>query len=151
LARARTIVIGAGPAGLSAAYLLAKHEGEVTVLEADPTYVGGLSRTVSYKNWLFDLGGHRFHSISPEVTEFWKSVLGSELITCRRLSRIHFNGALIKYPLSAFDTAQSLGLIFSASCLLSFCHARLFPRRPALSFEDWIVNDFGEKLFRTFL
>lgn len=146
----KTVVIGAGPSGLGAAYLLSKHGHRVLLLEADPVYVGGLSRTVNYKDHLFDVGGHRFYSKSQEVIDFWNTILAEDLLTRQRVSRIYFNGSFLKYPLSPLDTFGALGPLYSLNCLGSFCRARLSPREPVLSFEDWIINRFGEKLYQTF-
>ncbi len=85
-------VIGAGPAGLTAAYCLAKEARSVVVIERDPVYVGGISRTVDYKGFLFDIGGHRFFSKSKEVVALWQELLPDDFITRPRLSRIYYNG-----------------------------------------------------------
>jgi protoporphyrinogen oxidase len=146
----RTVVIGAGPAGLSAAYAVAEGKREVIVMERDPQYVGGLSRTMQYRGYRFDIGGHRFYSKSSEVTDFWEDILGDELLTRRRLSRIYFNGKFFLYPLRAWDALAKLGPFFAAQCMCSYALARLHPRQPVRSFEDWVVNSFGEKLYRTF-
>jgi len=96
-------VIGAGPAGLTAAYLLGKSGVPTTVIEADPVYVGGISRTASYKGFLFDIGGHRFFSKSKEVVDLWKEILPHDFIERPRLSRIYYNGHFFSYPLKAFE------------------------------------------------
>ncbi len=85
-------VIGAGPAGLTAAYLLSKHQVPVTVLEADPEYVGGISRTARYKGFHFDIGGHRFFSKSKEVEDLWTEILPDDMLDRPRSSRIFYNG-----------------------------------------------------------
>src|SRR5262249_2259002 len=91
-------VIGAGPAGLTAAYLLSKHGVPVTVLEADPQYVGGISRTVRYKGFHFDIGGHRFFSKSKEVEELWTEILPNDMLDRPRSSRIYYRGKFFSYP-----------------------------------------------------
>jgi protoporphyrinogen oxidase len=94
-------VIGAGPAGLTAAYLLAKKGIPVTVLEADPVYVGGLSRTARYKGFSFDIGGHRFFSKSKAVEDLWTEILPGDLLQRPRSSRIFYRGQFFSYPLRA--------------------------------------------------
>src|SRR6187397_220994 len=119
-------VIGAGPAGLTAAYLLTKQGVSTTVIEADPTYVGGISRTASYKDFLFDIGGHRFFSKSKEIVDLWKEILPDDFIERPRLSRIYYNGSFYSYPLSAFEALSNLGIFTSAACMLSFAYAKAF-------------------------
>src|SRR6187431_222944 len=94
------VVVGAGPAGLTAAYLLSKAGARVTVLEGDNT-VGGISRTARYKSFRFDIGGHRFFTKIAPVQELWREILGDELIAVPRLSRIYYNGKFFDYPLKA--------------------------------------------------
>src|SRR5512137_2943185 len=107
-------VIGAGPAGLTSAYLLTKQGISTNVIEADPTHVGGISRTASYKNFLFDIGGHRFFSKSKEVVDLWKEILPDDFIERPRLSRIYYRGKFYAYPLRAFEALTNLGLVESA-------------------------------------
>ena len=105
---AEVFVIGAGPAGLTAAYCLTKEMPSVVVIEKDPIYVGGISRTVRYKDFLFDIGGHRFFSKSKEVVDLWQEILPDDFIERPRLSRIYYGGKFYSYPLSAFEAlAQS--------------------------------------------
>jgi protoporphyrinogen oxidase len=96
-------IIGAGPAGLTAAYLLTKHGCSVVVLEADPVSVGGISRTVEYKGFRFDIGGHRFFSKSRAVVELWNELLPNDFLERRRLSRILYEGRFYSYPLRAIE------------------------------------------------
>jgi protoporphyrinogen oxidase len=143
-------IIGAGPAGLTAAYLLSKNEVEVTVLEADPIYVGGISRTVTYKGFHFDIGGHRFFSKSKAVEDLWTEILPNDMLQRPRSSRIFYNGKFFTYPLKPVEALIKLGIIKSALCVLSWLKARLFPVRKARNFEDWVSNQFGKRLFNTF-
>src|SRR3954453_15854064 len=96
-------IIGAGPAGLTAAYQLSKSELDVTVLEADPVYVGGISRTATYKGFHFDIGGHRLLSKSKSVEDFWTESLPDDMLLRARSSRIYYNGKFFSCPLRAFE------------------------------------------------
>jgi len=147
---ADAVIIGAGPAGLTAAYLLTKQGLNVAVIEADPTYVGGISRTVAYKGFLFDIGGHRFFSRSKEVVDLWREILPDDFIERPRLSRIYYGGRYYSYPLKAFEALRNLGLLQSSLCMLSYLKSRLFPKRDVRSFHDWVANQFGERLFAIF-
>jgi len=143
-------VIGAGPAGLTAAYLLAKAGRQVTVFEKDPRYVGGISRTESYKGYHFDIGGHRFFSKSKEVEDFWTEILGDEMLERPRSSRIYYNHKFFSYPLVASDALFKLGVFQSALCVLSYIKAKVFPVKNPANFEDWVSNNFGKRLFKIF-
>lgn len=145
-----SIVIGAGPAGLTASYILAKHGREVLVLEQDENYVGGISRTASYKGFLFDIGGHRFFSRSKEIVDLWDELLPHDFIERPRLSRIYYRGRFYAYPLRAFEALKNLGLVESALCMASFAFAKAFPVREPRSFHQWVRNQFGERLFGIF-
>jgi protoporphyrinogen oxidase len=144
------VILGAGPAGLTAAYLLSKQGIPVEVLEADPVYVGGISRTVHYKGFHFDIGGHRFFSKSKEVEDFWTEILGGDLLNRPRSSRIFYNGKLFAYPLKAVDALSKLGIFESTLCMLSYLWAQARPHASEKSFEDWVSNRFGKRLFRIF-
>jgi protoporphyrinogen oxidase len=145
-----TLIIGAGPAGLTAAYELAKHGRPVVVLERDPEYVGGLSRTVNYGGYRFDVGGHRFFSKSREIEDLWTEILGADMLQRPRSSRIYYRGQFYTYPLKPLEALSKLGPLESMRCLLSFAAARAHPTRNPKSFEDWVVNQFGERLFQIF-
>jgi len=143
-------IIGAGPAGLTAAYLLSKNNVPVTVLEADPVYVGGISRTATYKGFHFDIGGHRFFSKSKEGKDFWNEILPDDMLDRPRSSRIFYNGKFFAYPLRAFEALIKLGVVRSVLCVLSYFKARMFPVKDPRNFEDWVTNQFGKRLFNTF-
>jgi protoporphyrinogen oxidase len=143
-------IIGAGPAGLTAAYLLTKQGISTTVIEADPHYVGGISRTASHGRFLFDIGGHRFFSKSKEVVDLWNEILPDDFITRPRLSRIYYNGKHFSYPLKAFEALNNLGYVESALCVLSYLQKQAFPTENPESFHDWVANQFGERLFSIF-
>jgi protoporphyrinogen oxidase len=147
---AEVFVIGAGPAGLTAAYCLTKEARSVIVIERDPLYVGGISRTVDYKGFLFDIGGHRFFSKSKEVVALWREILPDDFISRPRLSRIYYNGKFFSYPLKAFEALFKLGVFTSAACMLSYAYAKAFPIAPARTFHEWVRNQFGERLFQIF-
>src|SRR6202011_5971271 len=147
---ARVSVIGAGPAVLTTAYCLTKETPSVIVIEKDPVYVGGISRTVRHGNFLFDIGGHRFFSKAKEVVDLWHEILPDDFITRRRLSRIYYGGKFYSYPLSAFQALRNLGIFTSAACVLSYASAQAFPIASPRSFHDWVRNRFGERLFQIF-
>ena len=143
-------VVGAGPAGLTAAYCLAKEGRSVTTIERDPVYVGGISRTVEYKGFLFDIGGHRFFSKSKEVVALWQELLPDDFITRPRLSRIYYNGKFFSYPLKAFEALVKLGVFTSVACLASYARAKFSPTAQPRTFHQWVRNQFGERLFQIF-
>jgi protoporphyrinogen oxidase len=143
-------IIGAGPAGLTAAYLLGKAGYSVTVIERDPTYVGGISRTVEHDGFRFDIGGHRFFSKSQAVVDLWNEILPDDFIERPRMSRIYYEGKFYSYPLRAFEALGNLGLWRSTLCMASYAMAKLRPNRDVRSFEDWVVNQFGHKLYSIF-
>src|SRR6476659_2311584 len=120
-------IIGAGPAGLTAAYLLSKENVPVTILEADPEYVGGIARTAKYKGYQFDIGGHRFFSKSKEVEDLWTELLPDDMLDRPRSSRIFYNNRFFSYPLKATEALVKLGVGESILCVLSYLKARLVP------------------------
>ncbi len=145
-----TFVIGAGPSGLTAAYILAKSGREVVVCEKDPIYVGGISRTVNYKNFLFDIGGHRFFSKSKDIVDLWNEILPDDFIDRPRLSRIFYQNKFYAYPLKAFEALANLGIWESTRCMASFGFAKLSPIKAPRTFHQWVRNQFGERLFSIF-
>jgi protoporphyrinogen oxidase len=146
----KAVIIGAGPAGLTAAYGLSKQRAPVVVLESDAKYVGGISRTVNYRDFRFDIGGHRFFSKAREVEEFWTEVAGADMLDRPRSSRIYYRGKFYAYPLKPFEALSKLGVIESTLCMLSFLQARLHPTPDPKTFEEWVTNQFGKRLFRIF-
>src|SRR6267378_8358363 len=142
--------MGAGPAGLTATYELLKHGVPVTVVEKDPKQVGGLARTVEQNGYRFDIGGHRFFSKNGEVEGLWTEILGSEMLTRDRLSRIYYRGRFFAYPLKAANALWNLGLVETIRCLASYARARVFPIANPRSFEDWVRNQFGWRLYSIF-
>ncbi|WP_193335386.1 NAD(P)/FAD-dependent oxidoreductase [Devosia beringensis] len=146
----QTLVIGAGPAGLTTAYELSKDGHSVVMVERDPVYVGGISRTVNYKGYRFDIGGHRFFSKSAEVEAWWTEIMGDEMLQRPRSSRIYYNGKLFDYPLRAGDALAKLGPLEALRCVLSYAWAQVRPYKKVVSFEQWVVNNFGRRLFEIF-
>lgn len=144
------VCIGAGPAGLTAAYLLGQHNIKVTVLEKNPTYVGGISRTEIYKGFAFDIGGHRFFSKSKEIEALWKELLDEPFLLRTRKSRILYKRKFFDYPLRAGNALRQLGVIEALRCVLSYVKARLYPKANPNSFQDWVINQFGQRLFKIF-
>lgn len=121
------VILGAGPAGLTAAYELSSHGINAVILEQEAT-VGGLARTVDYKGYLFDIGGHRFYTKVPLIEQIWRDVLGSDLLVRSRLSRIYYRSRFFQYPLEPLDVIRGLGLAELARCGASFLKAKLFPQ-----------------------
>lgn len=143
-------IIGAGPAGLTAGYLLTKQGKTVAIIEKDETYVGGISRTVEHEGYRFDIGGHRFFSKSQQVVDLWNEILPDDFIQRPRMSRIYYEGKFYSYPLRAFEALSNLGILRSAACMLSYLRYKLFPVTEVKSFEDWTTNQFGHKLYSIF-
>lgn len=148
-----TVIIGGGPAGLTASYELMKHGIPSVVLEK-ANKVGGISRTETYKGYRFDIGGHRFFTKVGEVQAVWKEILGDDFIQTPRLSRIYYGGKFYDYPLSLMKTLNNLGPITSALILFSYLKAKghkyLNPDLEAETFEEWVIDCFGERLYRIF-
>lgn len=144
------VIIGAGPAGLTAAYELVKRGQRPVVIEKDPHYVGGIARTIEYHGFRFDIGGHRFFSKSREIETLWEEICGEDFLRRPRKSRIFYRGRFFDYPLRAGNAFRGLGPLEAARCLASFAKSRLFRIRPERSFEDWVVNRFGRRLYEIF-
>jgi protoporphyrinogen oxidase len=145
----QVVIIGAGPAGLTAAYELTRLNVPVVVLEKGDQ-VGGLSRTNTYKGYYFDMGGHRFFTKSSEVQAMWQEVLGGDFLRRPRLSRIYYKNKFFHYPLKPGNVVHGLGLAESAFVLLSYLRWQLFPHQNEETFEQWVTNRFGKRLFLTF-
>ena len=145
----KVIIIGAGPAGLTASYVLSKHGVPATVLEADRT-VGGIARTVNYKGFLFDIGGHRFFTKWDEVNQIWSEILGGKLLERPRLSRIYYRKKYFYYPLQARNAFFGLGILESIRILSSYLWSQLFPDPCEENLEQWVSNRFGRRLYEVF-
>ena len=142
------VILGAGPAGLTAAYELAKKGVRSAVLEETGT-VGGLAQTAVYKGYRFDIGGHRFFTKVSVVEDLWHELLGEDMLERSRMSRIYYNGKFFSYPLKAFNALAGLGIFETLRCVGSYGWAR-FPRKPENDFATWISNRFGNRLFELF-
>jgi len=144
-----TLVLGGGPAGLTAGYLLGKAGARAVVLEAEDQ-VGGLAKTVCVDGYRFDLGGHRFFTKSTEVDELWHEVLGDEFLLRPRMSRIYWNKRYLDYPLRGPDVVRKLGPVELSRCMASYVRAASRRDKVDDSFEDWVSNRFGKRLFELF-
>jgi len=145
----QVVILGAGPAGLTAAYELSNLGLGCVVVEQD-SVVGGLARTVEHKGFRFDIGGHRFYTKISLVERIWRDILGDDLLSRKRLSRIYYKSRFFHYPLEPLDAFRGLGPVESFRCGVSFVRSRLSPRSPEDDFETWVSNRFGRRLFRTF-
>jgi protoporphyrinogen oxidase len=148
-AEAPIIVIGGGPAGLTAAYELTKQQKKTIVLEKY-NKVGGIARTENYRDYHFDMGGHRFYTKSVPVQQMWREVLGEEFLRRPRLSRIFYQSKFFHYPLKPFNALQGLGPIEGVRIIGSYVRWHLFPYKEEETFEQWVTNRFGRRLFETF-
>ncbi len=145
-----TAVLGAGPAGLTAAYVLGLRGAPGVVFEADGA-VGGIAKTVEYDGFRFDLGGHRFFTKLAPVQRLWEDVMGEDFLVRPRLSRIYYDGKFLAYPLQARDVVKRLGVYESAMCSLSYLWSRLSAgREHQETFEDWVTARFGRRLYDAF-
>ena len=143
------VVIGGGPAGLTAAYVLARRGRSPIVLEKDGQ-VGGIARTVEYKGFRFDIGGHRFFTKVGSVQKLWRKMLGPDMLRRPRLSRIYYNGRFFDYPLKPMNALRGIGIVDAVRVLFSYLWIRVRPIRPEVSLEDWVSNRFGRRLYNIF-
>lgn len=146
---AGTLIVGAGPAGMACALGLARRGRATMVVEKD-SRSGGLCQTIDHDGFLFDIGGHRFLSRLEEVNALWRETLGDELLRVKRLSRIFYRGRFFKYPLSFLDTFKNLGPVESVLCVASYLKDRVSRPADDGTFEGWIINRFGRRLYRIF-
>ena len=143
------LIVGAGPAGLTAAYELVRLGIPAVVLEK-AKLVGGISRTEEHGGFRYDIGGHRFFTKVPEVEQFWEEVLGDHFIKVPRLSRILYKNKYYDYPIELKNTLSNLGIIESGRILLSYLRWKARPFPAEETFEQWVTNRFGQRLYRTF-
>jgi protoporphyrinogen oxidase len=147
--RHAVVIIGAGPAGLSAAYELTRRGVRPIVLEQTDR-VGGIARTEVFQGYRFDIGGHRFFSRDQDVQRLWQQMLGPQLLKVPRLSRISYNGHLLNYPLEWTNALSHLGLVESTRIVLSYLKARILPHEDDRTFEGWVTNRLGRRLYESF-
>ncbi len=145
----KVIIAGAGPAGLTAAYEACKKGLNAVVFEKEGE-VGGISKTVDFSDYLFDVGGHRFFTKYEEVQKIWNEILGDDFLIRPRLSRIYYNNKFFYYPLKPLNALKNLGLINSVSIVGSYIISQIRPYKDVKNFEEWISNKFGKKLFHIF-
>ena len=145
----RVAVVGAGPAGLTAAYQLAKAGVAVDVYEAGSS-VGGMAKTIPLWGQLVDLGPHRFFSSDPRVNQLWLELVGRDYSMVNRLTRIYYKKTFFDYPLKPFNALRGLGVFESARCVISFLLAKIAPPKETATFEGWVTSRFGARLFGIF-
>ena len=145
----RIAIIGAGPAGLTAAYQLIKDGYYVEIFEASDS-VGGMAKTISLWGQLVDLGPHRFFSSDPRVNRLWLEIIGPRYSMVTRLTRIYYNKTFFDYPLKAVNALFGLGVLKSIACVLSYVSAKIFPINDESTFEAWVSNRFGRRLYKIF-
>ena len=145
----RTVVVGAGPAGLTAALELGKLGRNAVVFEADDI-VGGISRSVEFQGCRLDIGGHRFFTKVREVEDLWHEILGDDLLVRERMSRIFYRDTFFDYPLKPLNALRGLGLVEAVRVVLSYLHAQVFPIKDERTFDAWVSNRFGRRLFEIF-
>ena len=143
------VVVGGGPAGLTAALQLARFGAPVTVLERTQS-VGGIARTENYKGFHFDMGGHRFFTKRADVQRLWEELLPGDFLRRPRLSRIYYRGRFFHYPLRPLEALARLGPLEALLIVLSYVRWQLLPHRREDTFEQWVTNRFGRRLFETF-
>jgi len=149
-AKSRTVaIIGGGPAGLTAACQLVQ-AGYTPIVFEQSDQVGGISRTEYYKGYRLDIGGHRFYTKVTEVETMWHEIMGDDFEEVDRLSRIYYQGKYFKYPLEFFDALKQVGMIESVRILISYLHAQITPSPVEETFEQWVSNRFGKRLFNMF-
>ena len=144
-----TVILGAGPAGLTAGYLLTKQGFPVVVLEAEDQ-VGGIAKTAIRDGYRFDLGGHRFFTKVQEVDNLWHEIMREEFLKRPRMSRIYWNGKFLDYPLRGSDVIKKLGPIELTRSFVSYLWAQIKPKGDEETFEQWVSNRFGKRLFNLF-
>lgn len=142
-------VIGAGPAGMTAAYELSKKLNQIDVFELSPS-VGGMAKTIELWNQKVDIGPHRFFSNDTRVNELWLEVVGKDYEMVDRLTRIYYNKKFFHYPIKAFNALTNLGIFKAASCMMYYGIEKISPTKDISTFEGWVTNRFGKKLYQVF-
>ncbi len=149
MSKAPVVIIGAGPAGLAAAHALVEKGVKPLVFEAGDI-VGGISRTVTYKGCLFDIGGHRFFTRLDSINSLWHRMLGPDFLSVNRSSSIFYNARSFAYPLRVTNALWNLGVVESLRILISYLRSQVFPTPEDDTFEQWMTNRFGQRLYRMF-
>ncbi|HEY4812848.1 MAG TPA: NAD(P)/FAD-dependent oxidoreductase [Solirubrobacteraceae bacterium] len=148
--RPQIVIVGAGPAGLTAAFQLQKHGLSSVVLEASDQ-VGGISRTEQRDGFRFDIGGHRFFTKIKEIEDLWHEILPEgDFLLRPRLSRIYYAGKYFDYPISARNALRNMGVVEATLCIASYLWAQLRLPRNQESYEGWLIARFGSRLYRMF-
>lgn len=145
----KVAIIGAGPAGMTAAYELSKHIKDIDVFEAGPS-VGGMAKTIELWNQKVDIGPHRFFSNDTRVNELWLEVVGNDYEMVDRLTRIYYNKKFFHYPIKAFNALTNMGIFKAASCMIYYGLEKISPTKDTSTFEGWVTNRFGKKLYQIF-
>ena len=145
----QVIIIGAGPAGLAAGFKLSEQNLKPIILEKD-SQVGGLSRTVKYKGYYFDIGGHRFFTKNKLIFDWWHSILRGNFVKKSRFTRIYYNGKFFNYPILISNVFSNFGLFNSLPLFFSYLKSRIFPYKEEETFEKWVTNRFGNRLYQIF-
>lgn len=145
----KVAVIGAGPAGMTAAYELAKKIKNVEVFEASPS-VGGLAKTIDLWGQKVDIGPHRFFSDNTKINELWLEVVGNDFEMVDRLTRIYYKKKFFHYPIKAFNALNNLGIFEATRCMLAYGKEKIMPTKDTSNFEGWVTNRFGKRLFQIF-
>jgi protoporphyrinogen oxidase len=142
-------VIGGGPAGMAAAYELSKKIKNVDLYEAS-SGVGGMAKTIELWNQKVDIGPHRFFSNDTRVNELWLEVVGKDYEMVDRLTRIYYNKKFFHYPIKAFNALKNLGIFEAARCIINYGIEKLAPTKDTSTFEGWVTNRFGKRLYQVF-
>ncbi|HBS48317.1 TPA: FAD-dependent oxidoreductase [Candidatus Dependentiae bacterium] len=146
----KVVVIGAGPAGLTAGFEFSKFKNfEIVILEKDEA-VGGLARTFDYKGYKFDIGPHHYITDSPKIEKWWKDLMEDDFIPLKRFTRIYYKNRFFNYPLEAMNVLKNLNFFECVACVGSYAKVKIAPKKDVKSFQDWVSNRFGKKLFGMF-
>lgn len=146
----KVVILGAGPAGLTAAYNLSKNpEFEVRIIEISDQ-VGGMARSFKLFNQTVDVGPHRFFSSDPRINKLWLEVVGKEYKMVNRITRIYYKNKFFNYPLKAINALINLGIWETMLCLGSYFTSKISPLKTINNFETWVVSRFGFRLYSIF-
>jgi protoporphyrinogen oxidase len=147
--QAPIVVLGGGPAGLTAGYLMAK-QGQPVILLESTEFIGGIARTQVRDGYRFDLGGHRFFTKVKEVDDLWHEIMKEDFLKRPRKSRIYWNDKFLEYPLQGMDVIRKLGPVELTRCMASYAWAAAKPKGREDTFETWVSNRFGKRLYQHF-